>query len=240
MYLERILHRFSKIRSRIVHIVIGKWHLKHHSYNRKASQVRADNWANEDIRQEAFSLFKSTYAAELPADAIVLHGDADEFFDRQSAYSIKYCPEIQIRGAVGPANLIQFSNVITRGSERRVQALHHGPYPVAFLLKDNQLATHNCELAHPALTAYNLGGFLNPYATLAKEVSAAEGGGIMVRYGDARDRIKAPWKTNFITMKGIRTCCNDTNLLLYGLKSAAWHEGKRAQVCIFKGGRSAI
>ena len=210
LYFERIMHRFASIQARIVYMVIGKWHSKHHSLKRKASQVREDNWAHENIRAHAFDSFKHDFGPELPESTIVLHGDADEFFDRKSAYAIKYCPDITIRGAVGPSKIVRFANVAIFGKRETVRALHSGKYPVAFPLSSGKRAFHNCELAHPELSAYDTGGFLNPYATLAKEVSAAEGAGIMTRYADARDRIARPWLTNAITMNGIRTCCRDS------------------------------
>lgn len=138
---------------------------------------------------------------------IVVHsGDVDEFFSRGTLSRVT--PDtLRISGPLCAASHVQYLHNINGKpsvSTRRTR----GSVATVRLFDGRRLSRHRCN-AHISGVQFHLSMFMDPATQLSKEISVSEGGGVMIRYDSAPNRIRNPCSLFDLMASHVRPCCAD-------------------------------
>lgn len=207
MFFEYHRRRFADLANRIVYVR----HEGHVAKESGAQKVKKDDWVNEDEpRQYAYKIVKKL-SSRTEQKVVVLTGDLDEMWSRE-ALDVLLANNAE---KVGPETTCPqinawFMNGAYTPPSHYVVNMQSGGIAVAFSLpqpEDGRKApVHWCS-GWSAGMGYHTGGFLSPYAWLAKELCLAEAGGISGTWLDPRERARDPYRIFNITKLGQRPCC---------------------------------
>ena len=229
LYVLDAMDRFKQFHQKILYRVIDddmliSAKILQKSRNASASRRREDVWSNDSSGTGFTRLWKAIpLKYKQHPNVMFIAGDADEIPSAELVQEAR-CKTNPISSPQCTRNTFMYINNADRMVTEKPQQPSQAPTFFA-PLKPSQKVPRTCHGKAALINhAYHLGGFLNEYGTLAKEISAAEGGGIMIRYASALQRVKNPSITNSLTALGIRTCCNDpvgvpgSGILPLGLK----------------------
>jgi len=167
-----------------------------------------ESWTNEaaplaDLERELAALQSSVFSGK---KMIVHFGDVDEFFARETLAAVT--PESIGVAHVCGDRLIQYVNnvVMAPTVEPRKRS---GAVATALLFTGKKLPRHQCIASVPG-HQFHLSMFLSPVAQISKEISLAEGGGVMNRYDSAPNRLADPCSLFSLMVAQVRPCCADT------------------------------
>lgn len=202
-YVERHAHRFKPLGARFVY-------LRHRATCTpkcaESTPLVRDNWSNENSpRRAAMAHAREIIKAIKPkVPAVIIAGDADEFFARSSLPNII----ADVHASRATADVVCPEAVINFRGSRHITSKRlklRGQVPTASA--DGRF--HMCTRPSKNTLGFNIAAMFNCYAALIKAVMAAEGGGVPRRHIDAIDFVQHPHKCAPFKAQGIRMCCND-------------------------------
>ena len=203
--------RFRRYWKKIIHVVVDDARLIKEGRlkpgrDEPARAHRSDVWDNDATGTGFMYPWSAVPAGYKTKNTIFISGDLDEIPSAELVNEAR-CAHIQsVACTMHTYTLINnarrgYSPKISKGSPTfftldavRPTSLPRGCPKNRYILKN---------------ASFHMTGFLNAFGTLAKEISAAEGGGIMTRYASALERVTEPTGLDAQTARGIRTCCAD-------------------------------
>eukprot|EP00039_Didymoeca_costata_P019955 m.339524 g.339524 ORF g.339524 m.339524 type:complete len:425 (+) comp18847_c0_seq1:224-1498(+) len=219
LFYERSRGRFQDVSDRTYYLVDDAARYFNNKMKMNSESKRQDDWINEDsLNSIGWPKIKEVIKEikDLTPDAVIMFGDLDEFFDRESLLKVAWCEETVVDEQMGPGTIMMYHLNLERAEPAHMpRSPSQAPVIDLFTNHPEEIKKHRWKKVLAGSKGYHLGGCLNPYGQIAKEVSLAEGGGIPRRHSHAEDLVRSPWMLNHLNEKGIRACCADREYPYY-------------------------